>query len=274
MNQVKAIVLRTAGTNCDKETVFALRLAGADTVDLIHINEFISGKASLAGYQIMAFPGGFSYGDDISAGKVYATQLKYKLAAGIRDFNAAGKLIIGICNGFQILVKLGLLPGDTGDSHRQSATLFLNDSGKFECRWIYLKTISKKCLWTKGLPKVIRLPIAHAEGKFIPGSKKQLAALEKNSQVVFRYADEKGGEKPSYPLNPNGSTAGIAGITNARGNVFGLMPHPERFILRHQYAAWSRAGKADAALFNDEFGIGLTIFKNAVDFARKQLKVD
>jgi phosphoribosylformylglycinamidine synthase subunit PurQ / glutaminase len=274
MNKVNAIVLRAAGTNCDRETCHALKLAGADSVDLVHVNELIRGEKKLGRYHIMAFPGGFSYGDDVSAGKIFAVQLKHKIWDDVKRFDDEGKLIIGICNGFQVLVKLGLLPGVSASGepvYEQTATLGWNNSGRFECRWVYLKPAGKNCLWTAGLPRVIQLPIAHAEGKFMTGGRKLLERLEKNSQVAFRYVDGKGKEIAAYPYNPNGSVGNIAGITNPKGNVFGLMPHPERFISKYQHPAWTRA--ETAGMFKKEEGAGLRIFRNAVNYARKNLCV-
>src|SRR3989338_8635490 len=181
MPKVKVCILRTAGTNCDKETAFAFRKAGAEP-ELIHINRFISGEKKLEDFQILALPGGFSYGDDLGAGKILANELRYKLAEDIKKFIACGKLIIGICNGFQILVKAGILPGN--NEFKQEASLVINDSGKFEDRWIYLKP-SGKCVWTKGLMQVIYLPVAHGEGKFVTADNKVLGRLKRNKQIVF-----------------------------------------------------------------------------------------
>lgn len=265
MKKPKVLILRTAGTNCDMETVQAFKLAGGEPVR-VHINQFVSG-ASFARYDIMAIPGGFSYGDDIASGKVLANELRYKLEEEIRKFAAEGKPIIGICNGFQVLVKAGLLPGFEVIDNELQATLSFNDSAKFEDRWIYLKKpdtryqISDKCLWTKGVKKIIYLPIAHGEGKFIPKDKKVLEQLKKNGQIVFQYCDEKG-KLAVYPHNPNGSIENIAGICNPAGNVFGLMPHPERHVTRYNHPRWTRGeGKQD--------GDGLQIFKNSVEYVKR-----
>lgn len=257
MPKVKVCVLRTAGTNCDKETAFAFLKCRA-AVELAHINQLISQEKDLSDYQILAIPGGFSYGDDIAAGKILANELKCKLSDALRQFIAAGKLIIGICNGFQILVKSGLLPGNP--EFRQEVSLIINDSGKFEDRWVYLRS-QVKCVWTKGLPQVIYLPVAHGEGKFIAQDKKVLSRLRKNRQIVFQYCDERG--SPSgYPDNPNGSEDDIAGICDETGRVFGLMPHPERHIASLQHPR--RIDKTKQ-------GDGLGIFRNGVAYARKYL---
>jgi phosphoribosylformylglycinamidine synthase len=272
--KVNAIVLRTAGTNCDQETCAAFKLAGADRVDLVHVNQLVRREVKLKQYQILAIPAGFSYGDDVSAGKI-STQLKYKLLKDVKEFDNEGKLIMGICNGFQVLVKLGLLPGVVRFSkyvrshkmrhairdsvYKRSATLSWNNSGRFECRWVYLKAVGSRYSWTEGLPKIVQLPVAHAEGKFIVGEKKLLDELEKNGQIVFKYVDEKGALRTGHPYNPNGSMGNIAGITNRRGNIFGLMPHPERFVMKYQFPWWTRMGPAFSLK-----GVGLQIFRNAV----------
>ena len=188
---VKVLVLRAAGINCDKETVFAFEQAGAK-VDLVHINALRESPAVLNNYQILVFPGGFSFGDDISAGKIYSVRLRHELGEQLGEFVQSDKLILGICNGFQILVKAGLLPDPSlkGD-YTQTVTLSDNDSGKFEDRWVWLKSYSKKCVFTDP-GEMIYIPIAHGEGKFIPQNKEVLAQLQANDQIVFRYVDEKG----------------------------------------------------------------------------------
>jgi phosphoribosylformylglycinamidine synthase len=259
MTTPKALIIRTAGTNCDGETKAAFELAGA-VADRVHINRLISGDVRLADYQILAIPGGFSYGDDIASGRILANELKNKLGDQLRSFALAGKPVIGVCNGFQVLVKMGLLPDEK--SFQQTTTLTFNDSDKFECRWVALKTEKQKgrktrCLWAEDLPDVIDLPVAHGEGKFVAATREKLAELEQAGQVVFRYSDSL------YPYNPNGSLNNIAGICNKKGNVFGLMPHPERFVDPTQHYAWTRRGKLDQP------GAGLAVFQNAVAFVRK-----
>lgn len=252
----KVCVLRTAGTNCDGETAFAFEKAGAEA-DLAHINQFIRKEKDLNNYQILAVPGGFTYGDDIAAGKILANELKYKLIDDIKRFIQEGKLIIGICNGFQILVKSGLLPGN--DNLSQEVSLIINDSGKFEDRWVYLK--NQKCIWTKNLPEIIYLPVAHGEGKFVVKDKAVLNKLKKNRQIVLQYCDEKG-SLAEYPYNPNGSVENIAGICDESGRIFGLMPHPERHIAVLQHPRWESKNKE---------GDGFFIFKNGVEYARRNL---
>jgi phosphoribosylformylglycinamidine synthase len=261
MKKVKVLILRTAGTNCDYETQAAFELCGAVT-ERVHINSLIENKDKIFKYDILAFPGGFSYGDDIASGKILANEIKNKLGDKIKKFALSGNPIIGICNGFQVLVKMGLLPDSK--FFEQISTLSYNDSDKFECRWVYLKTEKKvineyNCIWTKNLPDVITLPVAHGEGKFIPLNDKLLKELNKNSQIVFRYST-KSGTIPEYPLAPNGSVEQIAGICNTKGNVFGLMPHPERYIFALQHPV--KEG------FDGEYGWGKVIFQNAVNFSK------
>jgi phosphoribosylformylglycinamidine synthase len=259
MKKPKVCVLRAAGTNCDQETAFAFQKAGAEP-KLIHVNKIINRDISLDDYQILAIPGGFTYGDDIAAGKILANELKTRLSDDIKKFIAEGKLIIGICNGFQILVKAGLLPGN--DRFRQEASLIINDSGKFEDRWVYLRS-QVKCVWTKGLPEIIYLPVAHGEGKFVIKDKTVLERLKKNNQIVFRYCDEKG-KAGGYPYNPNGAIEHIAGICDGTGRIMGLMPHPERHIEIHQHPRWTQ-------MKHKKEGDGLQIFENGVEYAKRLL---
>jgi phosphoribosylformylglycinamidine synthase I len=267
MAQPKVMVLRTAGTNCDKETAFAFETAGA-LARLVHINELARREKDLADYQILAIPGGFSYGDDIASGKILANELKYKIEEGLQRFIGDGKLVIGICNGFQILVKSGLLPNLSGGFQAIESTLTLNDSDKFEDRWVYLKNPnnknkSSKCIWTAGIDRIIELPVAHGEGKFIPKDKGVLRSLKENGMIVFEYVDANG-RRSGYPQCPNGSVENIAGICDPTGRIFGLMPHPERHISRYQHPCWTRKKTKEA-------GDGLAIFENGVRFAKKYL---
>lgn len=266
MKKIKTLILRTAGTNCDKETAHAFREAGSD-VSLIHINAVIKDKTILAKHQILAVPGGFSYGDDIASGKILANELKNSLGAEISRFVKSGKPIIGICNGFQVLVKMGLLPNVSGKTgFTIDATLSLNDSGKFEDRWVYLKRPgSERCVWTKGLPDVIHIPVAHGEGKFIPRDASVLKKLNDNGQIVFRYSDAYG-NRTTYPDAPNGSVEDIAGVCDPSGRILGLMPHPERHVSYLQHPNWRRLGKDSEGM-----GIGLKVFRNGVAFAKKAL---
>jgi phosphoribosylformylglycinamidine synthase len=256
MPKPKALVLKTAGMNCDGETAFAFESAGA-APEFVHINQLVAGERTLSSYQILAVSGGFTYGDDIAAGKVLANELRCKLWDGLKKFVQQDKLIIGICNGFQVLVKAGLLPDP--DAGAQEATLVSNDCGVFQDRWVYCHSLQEsKCLWTKGLPRVITLPIAHGEGKFIPRSEAVLERLKQNNQIVFQYCDARG-HVGDYPVNPNGSIDSIAGICDVSGRVFGLMPHPERHLIGLQHPRWTREGLK-------RHGDGFSIFLNAVNY--------
>ena len=257
MANVNVLVLRAAGTNCDRECVHAFELAGAK-VQSLHVNRVLENPGLLSRFQILALPGGFSYGDDIAAGKILANQLLHHLAGPLHDFVEADKLIIGICNGFQVLVKTHLLPGDSkANSRSQLTTLTYNDSDKFEDRWVHLAACSSKCVFLQS-PARIYLPVAHGEGKFVTSSPAVLQSLNKNDQVAFRYTSADGAE-PAYPDNPNGSMEHIAGITDPTGRILGLMPHPERHIHRTHHPQWTR-------LSQDSPPDGLAIFTNAVNY--------
>ena len=268
MKKIKTLILRTAGTNCDQETAFAFKKAGSE-VELVHINALIDNKTLLDKNHILAIPGGFTYGDDIASGKILANELKFSLKAKLSKFVKDGKLIIGICNGFQVLVKMGFLPNtNSDDKFPIESTLSLNDSGKFTCKWIYLKKNDDNkniCVWTKDLPEVIYVPIAHAEGKFIPKNKSVLKSLTDNGQIVFKYTDLSG-ELSGFPHNPNGSIDDIAGICDPTGRIIGMMPHPERHIDYLQHPNWRRGFKDKEGM-----GTGITIFKNGVDYIKKNL---
>ena len=252
---VKTIVLRAPGTNCDAETVFAFEQAGS-AVDLVHVNQVIRHERRLADYQILVIPGGFTYGDDIAAGKVLANELQLKLGEDIRRFFEAGGLVLGICNGFQVLVKAGFLPEPQNGS-RPRITLAANDSGKFECRWVRLSVNKKSpCVFTEDMESMY-VPVAHGEGKFVaePDILPQI-------NVVVRYADEQGDAGAGYPHNPNGSIDNIAGICDSSGRIFALMPHPERHIRGTQHPQWTRLGAK-------QYGDGFKIFQNAVRWVQR-----
>ncbi len=277
MKKPKVCILRTAGTNCDKETAFAFVKAGAEA-EFVHINSLINEQKKLDDFHILALPGGFTYGDDVAAGKILANELKYKLREALRKFIVQEKLIIGICNGFQILVKSGLLPFSAELSTK--ASLIINDSGKFEARWVYLKTQDTRhktqvnCVWAKNLPKIIYLPIAHGEGKFVVKDKKVFEQLKNNGQIVFSYAKEDGAGPKGYPDNPNGSLADIAGICDETGRILGLMPHPERHIdpVQHpRYHLCKNKKECPSRRRLAEAGDGLAIFRNGVEYARRHL---
>lgn len=263
----KVIVLRTAGTNCDQETAFAFSHFGAQT-DLVHIDQLYKKQVHLKDYHIVALPGGFTYGDDIESGRILANELRFHLGDALTEFIAAGKLVIGICNGFQVLVKAGILPGtaahqrETAHPYVQTASLTNNDSGKFEDRWTYLK-VQGHSVWTKGLNELVYFPVAHAEGKFIV-TPETVKTLEENKQIAFRYSSFEG-NAPVYPENPNGSISDIAGVTDQTGRILGLMPHPERHFFFTQHPFWTRLS------MNGQYGHGAKIFENGVQYVREHL---
>jgi phosphoribosylformylglycinamidine synthase len=256
MKAPKVLILRTAGTNCDAETALALRMVGASPV-VSHVNELKAGRTRLLDFAMLVLPGGFTYGDDISAGRVLANELRAHLRE-LRGFIRSGRPVLGICNGFQVLVKCGLLPQTP--TNEQTATLTFNDSNRFEARWVRLRiNLQSQSLFVRGLPEIIELPVAHAEGKFVVKSPKVLEHLKKTRAILMQYVNGEG-KFAGYPFNPNGSLFNIAALTNPEGNCLGLMPHPERFITRWHHPNWTRQ------TFSKE-GVGLEIFRNAVEHA-------
>jgi phosphoribosylformylglycinamidine synthase len=242
------MILRTAGTNCDEETAHAWELAGA-APRRVHVGELIARPALLREYEILTLPGGFSYGDDISAGKILANQLVHHLAEAIGEFVAAGKLVLGICNGFQVLVKAGLLPGGSdGAGRRQVVTLTQNDSARYEDRWVHLRTPPTPNAFLPA-DEILSMPVAHGEGKLVAIDDATRQRLTSGGHVAVTYCDAKGEPGP-YPTNPNGSEADIAGLTDPTGHILGLMPHPERHMHPTQHPQWtSRPGaRADGRM--------------------------
>lgn len=260
----RALILRAPGTNCDEETVAAFELAGA-TAERVHVNQLLEQSAVVREYQILCIPGGFSYGDDIAAGRIFAQRLG-ELADVLREFHDRGGLVLGICNGFQVLLKTGLLIPEGAQGPR--ATLTWNDSGKFEERWVTLAVTTTGCPFLEKV-ETLDLPVAHAEGKFVTADAASLKSLEEAGQVALRYrprrdpcshAEASGSEKVGYPDNPNGSHGNVAGICDTTGRVLGLMPHPERFITAHQHPQWTRRERPS------DTGDGLAIFRGAARF--------
>lgn len=249
MLKPKALILRAPGTNCDEETAFAFEMAGAQA-DRIHINRIIESPLLLDEYQMLCIPGGFSFGDDIAAGRILANQILNRIRDAVEDFRSADKLVLGICNGFQVLVKTGFIvpPDDQG----LCATLTWNESGRFIDRWVRLKVSGQQCVFLKDLEEIY-LPIAHAEGRFVARSEAILDQMESSGQLALRY------ESNGTSDNPNGSSRDIAGVCDPSGRVFGLMPHPERHILATQHPRWTREGLSD----NPD---GCGIFTNAVEY--------
>ncbi len=256
MAKPNVIVLAGYGLNCEDETAYAFALAGART-DIVHINDLVAGSKKLKNYQIMAIPGGFAFGDDTGSGRAYANKLKNHLAEQLRDFVSADKLVIGICNGFQVVVNAGLLPG----------ALTFNSSARYTDRWVDLK-IQGDSPWLVGM-KILSVPIAHAEGRYV-ADKPVFDQLEREKQVVATYAVGEICKLQQLPANPNGSTRDIAALTAHGGRVFGIMPHPERAMFFTQLPHWTllkerlrRSGKP-----LPKFGPGLQVFKNAVNYFR------
>lgn len=271
----RVLVLKTEGTNCDEELLYAFKIAGGHP-RIVHVNELRSKKENLKNYNILAIPGGFSYGDDIVSGKILAVELTSFFSEELKKFiSRKDTLIIGICNGFQVLVRTGLLP--FGTIGKMQATLTNNDSGHFDCRWVNLKIEpNSKCVFLNGIntsdggrlsdseamtpPRwTVSFQVAHGEGKFF-APKNIIEKIEKQNLVAFRYIDDKGKPTQKYPQNPNGSLQAIAGITDTTGRILGLMPHPERFIFREQHPNWRRL-KIDKPQ-------GLPIFENMIKYIK------
>ncbi len=261
MAEPRVLVLRAPGTNCDQETAYAFECAGGIATSL-HVNRLLEAPQQLNDFQILCLPGGFSYGDDIAAGRILGNQIRHHLTDWLHEFRAAGKLILGICNGFQILIKSGILLPLEAD-HTAPATLTWNDSGRFEDRWVPLVTQGSKSVFFQGIDQMY-LPVAHAEGKFVARNDSVLKALEENGQLVLRYGTSQPAPVArkahvAYPDNPNGSQSDVAGVCDASGRVCGLMPHPERFIDFTQHPRWTRQPAREA-------GDGLRVFQNAVGY--------
>jgi phosphoribosylformylglycinamidine synthase len=267
MKRVRALVLTGYGLNCDQETAFAFDRAGAEAVR-VHINALIDGSVRLADFQVLAFGGGFGWGDDHGAGVLQAVRLKTNIGDQLLEFVGREKLIIGICNGFQALVNIGLLPGFDGDYRSRQVALIANDCGNFRDDWVQLLvTAESPCVFTRGLG-ALDLPVRHGEGKLYADSQ-VVARLEASGQVVLRYA--KPGGQPAggaFPHNPNGSIGDIAGICDPTGRIFGLMPHPEAFNDPTNHPLWTREREVrrrkGLESLPDEPTPGLRMFRNAV----------
>ncbi len=262
------LVLTGFGLNCDHETAYAFELAGA-VATRAHINTVIAGDVSLDDFQILAFGGGFSWGDDHGAGVIQALRLKTNIGDRLLEFVATQKLVIGICNGFQTLVNLGLLPGTDGDYTKRSVALTFNDCGNFRDQWVRLKiNPDSPCVFTRGI-KTIDLPVRHGEGKFY-AQRETLQALADNRQIAMQYA-MPGGQLADgvFPHNPNGSLADIAGVCDPTGRIFGLMPHPEAYNHVTNHPDWTRQlekRKRAGINENGRVGDGIRIFVNAVAY--------
>lgn len=275
-DNVRVAVLFGFGINCDRETAAVFDMVGG-TSERLHVNHLVQGNRSLEEFDILAVPGGFSFGDHLGSGRLLGNRLRFALREQLQKFVSSGKPIIGICNGFQALVKTGLLPGPETASLEpdliQRASLTLNNTGRYEDRWVTLEFDSESpCIWTKGIQR-IECPVRHGEGRFVMPTETELDRLSVNHQLTVRYVDpstEPGSglsdDLLAFPVSPNGSMRNIAGICDPTGLVFGLMPHPEAF-----YTMWLHPEHTSMKLNEDEWeGSGLQIFRNAVEYVRSQ----
>jgi phosphoribosylformylglycinamidine synthase len=268
MAKVRVMVLWGLGINCEMETAEACRLAGAEEVELVHWSDLLLGFRSLDEFHMLCLPGGFLDGDDLGAAKAAANRFRYarvrstgeRLRDQLDRFIRSGKMVIGICNGFQLMVKLGLLPGLGGVYDRQCVTLTFNDSGKFEDRWVYLGVNpDSPCVFTRGLERLY-LPVRHGEGKFLCADSEVLSKMKSQGLVVLQYLDPFTGEPTQrYPWNPNGSIEAVAGICDPTGRLLGLMPHPEAFLHYTNHPRWTRERLP-------EEGQGVALFRNAIEY--------
>ncbi len=274
MALAKAIIITGNGTNCEMEAAHACRLAGFDESRIAHISEILYGEVRLDDFHFLNLTGGFLDGDDLGSAKAQANRFKYAKISGSSEhlleqllrFIKDGKLILGVCNGFQLMVKMGLLPSLGGSYLQQVATLTFNDCGRFQDRWVYLKNNpGSPSVFTRGIEKGIYLPIRHGEGKFYVDSPEILDRIENLNLAVLKYSDpDYTAPTMEFPLNPNGSMNAIAGICDETGRLMGLMPHPEAFVHRTNHPRWTRE------LLPEE-GDGLALFRNAVEYVRKNL---
>ncbi|MGQ9457121.1 MAG: phosphoribosylformylglycinamidine synthase I [Anaerolineae bacterium] len=256
MRRPRVLILHATGTNRDREAALACEMAGGRP-EIVHVNQLREGSRHLRDYAMLVLPGGFSYGDALGAGRLWAVDLRYVLGDELGRFIESGRPVLGICNGFQALVKSGWLP-EPPDGNRL-ATLAANASARFECRWVWLEPDPRSpCIFTQGLTERIHCPVAHGEGRFLTADEGVLARLKQNGQVALRYV-EADGSPARYPANPNGSVDNIAGICNPTGTVLGLMPHPEDHILPQQHPRWTRG---------EGGGLGLAVFANGIRYAR------
>ena len=264
MPSPRVLILRAPGTNCDEETAYAFERAGAET-ERVHVNRLIENPALKDRYQILCVPGGFSYGDDIAAGRILATRLRRHLSDMVDSFvhGAGDRLVLGICNGMQVLMRLGVLTEGVNNDETPPATLTWNNHGRFEDRWVHLVVDKTPCVFLKDIERMY-LPMAHAEGKFVAADDSVLNRLKDAGRLAVRYSDSESGTVQDdvlpFPANPNGADANVAGVCDASGRVFGLMPHPERHIDPTQHPFWTRRKE------QPEHGDGFAMFQNAVDW--------
>ena len=267
MTKVKALIITGFGLNCERETTAAFTVAGAQA-DQIHLTDLLTSKESLHDYQILAFIGGFSFGDHLGAGTVFSNRIKGELSEQLQKFVADGKLVIGICNGFQTITRLGLVPA-TAATFEQEVALSFNKQEVFRNSWCTLKAEPKSpCVWTKGID-MLPLPYRHGEGRFNVKSDAVLKTLQDENLICLRYADAETNEASmEFPQNPNGSIDSIAGICDRTGRIFGLMPHPEGYLSPLNHPQWTDQKIAGTL---PEEGLGTILFRNAVEFAKANL---
>lgn len=267
MSEVRTLVITGYGTNCERESAHAADQAGSDVTDVVFFSDLVAGRVRLADYNFLIFPGGFLDGDDLGAAQAAALRWRHAVASNghpvldqLKAFFDAGGIVLGICNGFQLLVKLGLLPGLDGQYFQRRVSLSLNDSAQFEDRWVTLTANpDSPCIFTKGLDR-LELPIRHGEGKLISEDQATLDALVAGHLVALQYAHPATGEPTQeYPFNPNGSPLGIAGLTDPSGRVLGLMPHPEAYNHRTNHPRWTRG---------EDTVLGTALLKNGVDYLK------
>jgi len=270
MSRVRAIVLAGNGINCEKETAYACRLAGADDVDIVYLWDLAAGEATLDGYQLVCCPGGFLDGDDLGSARASTIRLRHTQINGkslldqFREHVEKGGLILGICNGFQLMIKLGLLPALDGQVGVPQATLTWNNSGRFEDRWVTLKADPESpCIFTRGI-EMMELPVRHGEGQIVAPEDTMATIVARHQGPLVYINPETGTATEEYPLNPNGTRYGIAALSDSTGRLFGLMPHPEAFLHRTNHPRWTRENLP-------EEGDGLQIFKNAVNYIRENM---
>lgn len=273
MKTVNALILTGFGLNCDYETAHAFELAGADA-HRVHINRLVSGEVKLKDFQILAFGGGFSWGDDHGAGVIQALKMKNHIGQDLLEFVDQGKLIVGICNGFQALVNLGLLPGLDEDYTQRSVSVTYNDCGNFRDQWVHLAANQESsCVFTKDI-SMADFPVRHGEGKFI-ADQQIVDRLIANNQIVFKYADRSGNPaNGEFPLNPNGSMEDIAGICDPTGRIFGLMPHPEAYNHVTNHPDWPllmQQQKRQGKTVDAEKTVGIQLFENSVAYIKEHV---
>ena len=261
MSTPRALVLRAAGTNCESETERALRMAGAQA-EVLHLDRLLAEPQRLEELEILVFAGGFSYGDDVAAGRVWGLELRHGLADPLANYIARGGLALGVCNGFQVLVESGLFDACDEEGQRDIALTF-NESNHYECRWVTLEALDCACPWIVA-GETMPVPVAHAEGRFVVRDERTLERLVAQGQIALRYTTAAGGDEVPYPLNPNGSLSNIAGICDPSGRVLGLMPHPERNLDPWAHPLWTRMGERDE-------GEGLAFYRRLVECAADQL---